>query len=118
MQDLAYQALENLAIDDMTANVESLPNGRLAINFIIDGRHDPPQHKELRVPLIDFIRGTFMQRKLDLPSSTPVTLMLNTSWNANEIATSLYRVMQSRSDKTTTSQAEGTSSVGTSTPDR
>ena len=96
MQDLAYQALENLAIDSLTAEVQSQPGGRLGIRFVIDGRHDPDTRKELRVSLIDLIRGDFMKRRLDLPSGTPVILNLNTSWNANELATEIFNVMRRR----------------------
>ena len=96
MQDLAYQALENLAIDSLKAEVRSQPGGRLGIKFVIDGRHDPGVRKELRVSLIDLIRGDFMKKRLDLPTGTPVILTLNTSWNANELATEIFNVMRRR----------------------
>ena len=110
VQDLAYQALENLAIEDLSANVFTLPEGRLAINFVIDGHYDPPQRKELRLSIMDLLRGNFMQRKLDLPSRAPVILRLNTSWNANELATEIYNVMQKRFDRVETSSSATDSS--------
>ena len=89
MQDLAYQALEDLAISDLSAEVNSLDNGRLGIRFRIHGRHDPPQREQLRLTLMELIRRDFLNRKLNLPSDTPIDLMLDTTWNANQIASDL-----------------------------
>lgn len=89
MQDLAYQALQDLAISDLTADVNSLDNGRLGIRFRIHGRHDPPQREQLRLTLMELIRRDFLNRKLNLPSDTPIDLTLDTTWNANQIASDL-----------------------------
>ena len=42
MQDLAYQALENLAFDTLTADINSVADGRLQVIFHVKGRSDPP----------------------------------------------------------------------------
>lgn len=89
MQDLAYQAMQDLAINDLTAEVNSLDGGRLGVSFRISGRHDPPEHEELRLTLMDVIRRDFLSKKLNLPSDTPIDLTLDTSWNANQIVADL-----------------------------
>lgn len=114
MQDLAYQALENLAIDSLKAEVQSQPGGRLGIKFVIDGRHDPAVRKELRVSLFDLLRGDFMKKRLDLPSGTPVILTLNTSWNANELATEIFNVMRRRFED---QQASAPPAITVTSPD-
>ena len=96
VQGFAYQALENLAINDLSADVYTLPEGRLAVNFRIQGYHAPPQKQELRISIMDLFNGNLMQRKLPLPSNAPVILNLRTDWNANELATDIYHLMQRR----------------------
>ncbi|MFN3229872.1 MAG: YdbH domain-containing protein, partial [Asticcacaulis sp.] len=49
VQDMAYQAMENLAFDSLSAEVNSLPGGRLGVLFRIKGRHDPPQRQVARI---------------------------------------------------------------------
>lgn len=89
MQDLAYQAMQDLAISDLTAEVNSLDGGRLGVRFRINGRHDPPQREELRLTFMELIRRDFLNKKLNLPSDTPIDLTLDTSWNANQIVSDL-----------------------------
>ncbi|WP_332624966.1 YdbH domain-containing protein [Brevundimonas sp.] len=96
VQGFAYQALENLAINDLSADVYTLPEGRLAVNFRIQGYHAPPQKQELRISIMDLFNGKLMERKLPLPSGAPVILNLRTDWNANELATDIYHLMQRR----------------------
>ncbi|WP_262422242.1 YdbH domain-containing protein [Brevundimonas denitrificans] len=55
VQDLAYQAMEELAFDILTAEVNSLDEGRLGVLFRIRGRHDPPERQELRLTLSELI---------------------------------------------------------------
>src|SRR5690606_6995060 len=43
VEDFAYQAMENLAFEELSATVNSLPEGRLGVVFRVRGRHDPPQ---------------------------------------------------------------------------
>lgn len=89
MQDLAYQAMQDLAISDLTAEVNSLDEGRLGVRFRINGRHDPPQREQLRLTFMELIRRDFMNKKLNLPSDTPIDLTLDTTWNANQIVSDL-----------------------------
>lgn len=89
MQDLAYQAMQDLAISDLTAEVDSLDGGRLGVRFHIRGRHDPPEREQLRVTLMELIRRDFLNKKLNLPSDTPIDLTLDTTWNANQIIADL-----------------------------
>ncbi|MNK37559.1 Dicarboxylate transport [compost metagenome] len=89
MQDLAYQAMQDLAISDLSAEVDSLDNGRLGVRFHIHGRHDPPERQQLRLSWIDVIRRDFLNKKLPLPSDTPIDLTLDTTWNANQIVSDL-----------------------------
>lgn len=89
MQDLAYQAMQDLAISDLSAEVNSLDGGRLGVRFHINGRHDPPERQQLRLSWIEVIRRDFLKRKLPLPSDTPIDLTLDTTWNANQIVSDL-----------------------------
>ncbi|HEX8570835.1 MAG TPA: YdbH domain-containing protein, partial [Caulobacteraceae bacterium] len=56
-QDLAYDALENLAYDDMQVSVDSRPGGRLGMIFKIDGEYDPAVAQQARISILDLIRG-------------------------------------------------------------
>jgi hypothetical protein len=89
MQDLAYQAMQDLAISDLSAEVNSLDGGRLGVRFHIHGRHDPPERQQLRLGWMDVIRRDFLNKKLPLPSDTPIDLTLDTTWNANQIISDL-----------------------------
>ncbi|MBW8816445.1 MAG: YdbH domain-containing protein [Caulobacterales bacterium] len=83
--DFAYQAMENLAFDTLAASVQSQPDGRLGVLFHIVGRHDPPQHQEIRLGLMDLIRKRFLGQKLPLPSGTGVNLTLDTTLNLDDL---------------------------------
>ena len=85
VQDFAYQALENLAVDSMTADIDSVDNGRLRIVFHIKGRSDPPKPQQAKVGLFDLIRGTAFEKPIALPSGTPIDLTLETSLNFDEL---------------------------------
>jgi hypothetical protein len=85
VQDFAYQALENLAFDQLEGTVNSLPMGRLGVLFHIVGRNDPPQAAEARVSIADLIRGTAFDKPIPLPKGTPVDLRLDTSVNLDEL---------------------------------
>lgn len=128
MQDLAYQALEHLTFTGLRADVNSicLPQNeagrgivdpslgvlchqlssgqsgwipsRLAVDFAINGYYDPPVRKEMRVPLLDVLRGNFMQKKMILPSDTPVTLGLKTSINAYDLASQIMDYIRSQNN--------------------
>jgi hypothetical protein len=85
VQDFAYQALENLAFDQMSAELNSAPGGRLKILFHIKGRNDPPQRQIAEVSVADIINGTALTKPIPLPSGTPIDLTLDTSLNFDEL---------------------------------
>jgi hypothetical protein len=82
---LAYQAMEDLAFDELAATINSSPDGRLGVLFHIRGRHDPPQEQQIRLSLMDLILKRFLGRPLPLPSGTQVNLTLDTSLNLNDL---------------------------------
>lgn len=89
VEDLAYQAMENLAFDVLTAEVNTLKEGRLAVLFHIRGRHDPPQHQEIRLSVAELIRREFLNEDLTLPSDTGIDLTLDTTLNINQLVRDL-----------------------------
>jgi len=92
VQDLAYEALENLSFDTLEADVASRPGGRLGMIFSIKGRYDPPQKKEATFKLSELLNGTAFQKKIPLPSDTPINLNLDTSLNFDELVTALGNI--------------------------
>lgn len=96
VQDLAYQAMENLAFDLLTADVNSLDGGRLNLLFHIKGRHDPPQRQELRLSLRELITRDFLKRELPLPSDTGIDLTLDTTLNVNQLISDLIAYQRAR----------------------
>ncbi len=85
VQDFAYQALENLSFDQLSADLNSVPGGRLQIVFHIKGRSDPPKPQQAEVELMDLINGTALQKPIPLPNGTPIDLTLDTSLNFDEL---------------------------------
>lgn len=83
--DFAYQAMEYLAFDKLDATIASKPDGRLGVLFHIVGQSDPPQHQEIRLPLMDLIRRRFLDKPLPLPSGTGVDLTLDTILNIDDL---------------------------------
>ncbi|MCY1383018.1 hypothetical protein D9M69_711020 [compost metagenome] len=81
--------MQDLAISDLTAHVDSLDEGRLGVRFRIKGRHDPPEREQLRLTFLELLRRDFLKKKLILPSDTPIDLTLDTTWNANQIVSDL-----------------------------
>ncbi|OYX55322.1 MAG: C4-dicarboxylate ABC transporter [Brevundimonas subvibrioides] len=96
VEDLAYQAMENLAFDSLTADLESQDEGRLGVRFHIMGRHDPPQRQELRLSLSELISREFLNRTLPLPSGTGINLTLDTTLNLNQLVSDLLAVNRAR----------------------
>jgi Dicarboxylate transport len=96
VEELAYQAMENLSFDQLSADVNSLDGGRLAVLFHIRGRHDPPQRQELRLTIAELISREFLNRKLPLPSNTQIDLTLDTTLNANQLISDLLAVNRAR----------------------
>lgn len=83
--DFAYQAMENLAFDTLTATVATRKDGRLGVLFHMIGRHDPPQKQRIRLTVMDLISKRFLGRALPLPSGTKVDLTLDTSLNLDDL---------------------------------
>lgn len=104
VEDLAYQAMENLAFDVLTADVNSLDQGRVGVLFHIKGRHDPPQRQELRLTLPELISREFLNRPLPLPSDTGIDLTLDTTLNLNQLISDLLAVNRARSGDADTEQ--------------
>jgi hypothetical protein len=96
VQDLAYQAMENLSFDLLSAEVNSLDEGRVGVLFHIRGRHDPPQQQEMRIPVDELISREFLNRPMILPSNTGIDLTLDTTLNANELFGDLIRLNRAR----------------------
>ncbi len=96
VEDLAYQAMENLAFDTLTADVNSLGEGRVGVRFHIVGRHDPPQRQELRLSIAELISRDFLNRTLPLPSGTGINLTLDTTLNLNQLVSDLLAVNRAR----------------------
>ena len=85
VQDFAYQALENLAFDSMSADLNSVAGGRLQIVFHIKGRSDPAKPQTADVAITDILNGTALYKPIPLPSGTPIDLTLDTSLNFDEL---------------------------------
>jgi hypothetical protein len=85
IQDFAYQAMENLAFEELEAGVNSTDKGRLSIVFHIKGRHDPKVAEKARVGILDLLRGRAFDKRIALPAKTPVDLTLDTSLNFDEL---------------------------------
>ncbi len=96
VQDLAYQAMENLSFDILSAEVNSLDEGRIGVLFRIRGRHDPPERQELRIPIAEFISREFLNRPLPLPSGTGIDLTLDTTLNLNQLIGDLLELNRAR----------------------
>ncbi len=96
VEDLAYQAMENLAFDTLSANVNSEGDGRVRLMFAIKGRHDPPERQELRLSIPELISRQFLNRPLPLPSDTGIDLNLNTTLNLNEVVGDLLAINRAR----------------------
>ncbi len=85
VEKVAYQALENLAYDSLSAAIDSEPRGRLRIVFHIKGYSDSPGTNEARIGLFDLVQGTAFQKNIPLPRGTPIDLSLDTSLNFDEL---------------------------------
>ncbi|WP_372706139.1 YdbH domain-containing protein [Brevundimonas sp.] len=96
VQDLAYQAMEDLSFDILSAEVNSLDEGRIGVLFRIRGRHDPPERQELRASIAELISREFLNRPLTLPSGTGIDLTLDTSLNVNQLVGDLLRLNRAR----------------------
>ncbi|MFZ5718783.1 MAG: intermembrane phospholipid transport protein YdbH family protein [Pseudomonadota bacterium] len=93
----AYQAMENLAFDNLEATIMSREDGRLGVLFHITGRHDPPKKQTLRLPLMDLIQRRFLGKSLPLPSGTGVNLTLDTTLNLDDLLADYAEYQRARS---------------------
>ena len=84
-QDLAYQALDNLAFQTLDASLNTLPGDRLGVLFHIEGQHDPGGGKRAVVGLADLIGGKAFAKPMTLPSGTGIDLTLDTSLNFGQL---------------------------------
>jgi hypothetical protein len=110
--DFAYQAMENLAFDSLSAEIDSLPQGRLGVLFHIKGKSDPPRRQVLRVGLSDLINRSFLDKPQPLPSGTKVDLTLDTSLNLDQLLGDFAGYQKLHSSAPV--QANGPTSVPTS----
>ena len=103
---LAYQAMENLSFDILSAEVNSLDEGRIGVLFHIRGRHDPPERQELRISIAEFISREFLNRPLPLPSGTGIDLTLDTTLNLNQLIGDLLELNRARDGRPSSAAAE------------
>jgi len=85
IENMAYQALENLSYKNLEASIATLDNGRLGFNFRINGTYDPPEKKEARIGILDYLRGAWASKPMDLPSGTGVDLHLGMTLNLDQV---------------------------------
>ena len=82
---------------DASGPLQWIPS-RLAVDFAINGYYDPPERKEMRLSIIDVLRRNFFNKKMVLPSDTPVTLGLKTSINAYDLASQVMDYVRMRNN--------------------
>lgn len=90
-EDLAYQAMGDLAFDTLDASLNTLPGDRLGVLFHIKGRHAPPKPQRATIALSDLLRGQPLAKPLTLPSDTRIDLTLDTSLNFGELVRALQQ---------------------------
>jgi hypothetical protein len=88
-QDLAYQAMDNLAFDQLDVAVNSQAKDRLGMLFHIRGRHDPPQRQRAVITVADLIAGRALSKPMTLPSDTGIDVTLDSSLNFGELVQAL-----------------------------
>jgi hypothetical protein len=77
--------MEHLAFDTLTANIDSLPQGRLGVLFHIKGEHQPPKRQVLKVGVDELLNRSFLNKSQPLPSGTKVDLTLDTTLNLDQL---------------------------------
>lgn len=105
--DLAYQAMEHMDYDGLTAEVNSLPGGRLGMLFKLNGHHAPPEVKKAKISLFDVMGQKVFNKPLQLPSGTGVNLTLDTSLNFDQLVQDLMVVQAARGTRTAPAASAG-----------
>jgi hypothetical protein len=85
VQDFAYQAMEHLAVDELTGQINSLDENRLGLVLRIKGRHDPANPAVTQLGLFSLLKGEAFDTPVPLPAKTPVDLTLDMSLNFGEL---------------------------------
>src|SRR5262249_16177632 len=85
VQDFAYQALENLSFETLSAQIDSVNNGRLQILFHVKGKNDPTKAGKSQEARLDQVEGHALEKPVALPKGTPIELTLDTSLNFDEL---------------------------------
>ncbi len=88
-EDLAYQAMEHLAFDQLNASLNSDASDHLDMIFHVNGRYDPPSPQHARIALSDLLAGKALSKPLPLPSGTKINLTLDTTLNFGELVRAL-----------------------------
>jgi hypothetical protein len=117
--DFAYQAMENLAFEQLAAEIETRPGGRLGVLFRIAGEHDPPRRQELRLGYLELIQRSFLNRSLPLPSGVKVDLSLDMSLNLDQLLADwneYQRLIDGRGPGSATVQPDSANSASDSSP--
>jgi hypothetical protein len=85
VEKAAYQALENLSYQSLTATLESVPGGRLRAVFHVVGYDDGPGTPQAEFGLTDLLTGKAFQKEIPIPRGTAINLTLDTSLNFDEL---------------------------------
>jgi hypothetical protein len=80
LSGIALQALQHLAFERLDGTVAPMPDGRLGVQFLVRGRHDPPSRQSIEIRWRDLIHREFAD-DLSLPSGTRIDFTLDTAWN-------------------------------------
>lgn len=106
VEDFAYQAVGNLAFEDLKADVESTPDDRLRLLFVMHGKFDPKKPQVLAVPVRGLVNGTAFNKPLPLPSGTRINLTLDTYLNFGELMRSLDHIWAQQTPNADSSQVQ------------
>lgn len=85
VEKAAYQALENLSYQSLSATLESVPGGRLRAVFHVVGYDDGPGTSHTSFSLADLLTGKAFQKEIPIPRGTAINLTLDTSLNFDEL---------------------------------
>jgi hypothetical protein len=100
--DLAFQAMEHIAFNELEGRLQSLDDGRLSMNFSIKGQFDPPTKQQTKVSLWDLITGRWTNKPVKLQSGAPIDLTLDVPLNLDDLLKDLGQLNQNSKDNRTT----------------